>query len=169
MSVDTSIPRQELGAATLNRKWFIDVDTAAPAGPASWIGIFGVQELKPTADYTSQDTSDMSSGYKSDTVTALGWGYELKLIRKTQRSTPASYDPGQEFLRSAAATMGGDNSVHIRVYEMNGATGPKVEAYAGYCSVTWEPDGGGMDAVETVTVKLTGQGAKTSITHPTQG
>lgn len=163
---DTSVARVELGAATLNRKWFIDVDTAVPPGAATWIGVFGVQEFKLTMSADSQDTSDMSSGYKSDTITALSWGAEMKLIRKTQKTTATAYDPGQELLRLAAQGMGLANRVHVRFYEMNGATGPKVEAYDGYVSVTWEPDGGDMTAVDTVTVKLTGQGQRNTITHP---
>jgi hypothetical protein len=35
-----------------------------------------------------------------------------------------------------------------------------------FATVTWSPDGGGMDALSTVSVTLTGQGERKAITHP---
>ena len=104
---DTSIPRVTLGPATLNRKWYLDVDTT-PSGAATWVGVFGVSDFKPTKDYTDQDTSDFSSGYNSSAITALGWGVEMKVIRKTQAALLTAYDPGQEFLRTVAENLGID-------------------------------------------------------------
>ena len=162
---DTSVARVALGAATLNRKWFIDVDST-PSATATWLGVFGVTEFKPATDAVTQDTSDFSSGYKSETVTALGWSVEFKLSRKVTAASATAYDPGQEFLRLLGMEMGIANRAHIRWYEMNGSTGPKIEAYDGYASVSWSDEGGDFSKASEVTVKLTGQGARNTITHP---
>ena len=42
----------------------------------------------------------------------------------------------------------------------------RSEAYSGYAAVSWAPDGGGMDGLDTASVTLTGQGPRVSITHP---
>jgi len=47
--------------------------------------------------------------------------------------------------------------------------GPRVEAYQGWAAVTWSPSGGAMDALDQVSVTLTGQGQRTAITHPDGG
>lgn len=157
--------RVPLGASTLNRKWYLDVDTSATATP-TWIGVFGIGEFKPNVEATMQDDSDFDSGgYKSSTATALAWSLEFKVSRKTIAATPTSYDPGQEALRLAQDELGDGNRVHVRWYEMTPG-GPRVEAYEGYAAVSWSPDGGSMDALDTVSVVLTGQGKRTAITHP---
>lgn len=162
---DTSVARQELGAPTLNRKWYLDVDNATN-GAAAWIGVYGVQEFKDAVAATTQDASDFAGGgWKSTVVTANQWSCELKVKRAPTAAEPTAYDPGQEVLRKAAVQMGTGNRVHVRWYEMEPG-GPRVEAYEGYASVTWSPDGGGMDALSTVTVTLNGTGKRVDITHP---
>ena len=161
----TKVP---LGAGTLVRKWYCDINSNTYAAP-TWVGVFGVEDFKPALDPSVQDDSDYDSlGYKSSTITALGWTLELKLARKVTAASATVYDPGQELLRAAAETMGASNRVDVRWYEMGSATGvgPKIEAYRGYAAVSWSEDGGGMDALDTVSVTLTGQGARTAITHP---
>lgn len=163
MTVPTRTP---LGASTLNRKWYVDVDSALPAGPAAFIGVFGITDFKPLNDPTKQDDSDFDSeGYKSEVVTALAWGAEVKVARKTTASDATAYDPGQEILRIASNKQGVENRVHIRYYEMTPG-GPRVEAWEGYVSVEWAEDGGNMEATDTVTVKLSGQGKRVAIAHP---
>lgn len=164
--MSSTVPEREpLGASTLNRKWYLDVDTSATSTP-SWIGVFGLTEFKPGKDTTLQDDSDFDSeGWKSQTATALAWMLEAKVSRKTVQGAPTTYDPGQEALRLASDEMGTDNTVHVRWYEMTPG-GPRVEAYEGYAAVTWNPDGGGMDALDVVAVNLTGQGKRIPITHP---
>ncbi|VXB81942.1 phage tail tube protein [Aeromicrobium sp. 9AM] len=162
MTVTTKEP---LGADTLNRKWYLDVNAGTTEAP-DWVGIFGMTEFKPSKDPTSQDSSDFDSeGWKSSTVTALGWGAEGKLKRSVRRADATAYDPGQEILRAASDGMGTDNSVEIRYYEVTPG-GPQVEAYQGFVSVEWTPDGGGMDALDMVSFKLNGQGKRNVITHP---
>ncbi|HET6915574.1 MAG TPA: IPT/TIG domain-containing protein [Acidimicrobiales bacterium] len=161
----TATTRTPLGASTLVRKWYLDVNTGTTASPV-WTGVFGVLNFTPSLNPTLQDDSDFDSqGYKSSTVTALDWGCSLTVSRKTQVNAPTVYDPGQEKLRTTSLLQGVQNSVQIRFYEM-APGGPRVEAYMGNAAVSWSPSGGAMDALDEVAVTLTGQGQRQSITHP---
>lgn len=162
MTVPTRTP---LGASTLNRKWYLDINTGTTEAP-SWVGVFGLLEFKPNIEPTLQDDSDFDSeGYKSQNVTALAWALEFKVGRKTIEGSPTAYDPGQEALRLASEEMGENNKVHVRWYEMT-PDGPRAEAYEGFAAVSWTPDGGGMDANDSASVALTGKGKRNAITHP---
>jgi hypothetical protein len=162
MASTTKVP---LGAATLNRKWYLDVNDGSHAAP-DWVGVFGVSDFKAGKEPSLQEDSDFDSGgWKSSTVSALAWSLELKLERKVTVADPTAYDPGQEILREASDNMGVTNTVEVRWYEVTDA-GPAVEAYQGYAAVSWNPDGGNMEALDTVSVTLTGQGARNVITHP---
>lgn len=163
--VNTVPARTPLGASTTNRKWWFDVED--PAAPGVPVGVFGIGEFKfKPSEASQQDDSDFDGeGFKSSTVTALTWGGEGKLHRKTRSSDSTAYDPGQEILRKAARGMGAANRLKVRVYEME-PEGPRVEAYSGYCLVTWSPDGGNMEALDTVSFALVGQGKCSEIAHP---
>lgn len=163
MPATTKVP---LGASTLNRKWYLDVDTSATSTP-TWTGVFGIGEFQPTENLTLQDDGDFDSGgYGSDTATEIKWGATCKLRRKATAAAPDEYDPGQEALRLAGSELGVENRVHVRFYEMNGADGPQVEAYEGYATVQWNPDGGDKAALSMVSVVLSGQGKRNAIAHP---
>jgi len=167
-------PRVPLGADTLARDWWVDVNIGS-FGTPNWIPINGWTDLKPTFNPTTQDSSDYdSAGYKDSAVTAIEWGLTGKIGRKTQSSTPTAYDQGQEVLRVAAEQMGNGNRVDVRFYKNPGGIGgsasnPRVEAYRGYTNVQWEPDGGGMEGLDSVSITLGGKGQRTSITHPEDG
>ena len=162
MTVPTRTP---LGASTLVRKWYLDVNTGTDAAPV-WTGVFGMLNFQPSFTPTLQDDSDFDAqGYKSSTVTALEWGASLTVSRKVVDNAPTTYDPGQEKLRAVSETQGTSNHVQVRFYEMTPG-GPRVEAYSGHVAVTWSPQGGAMDALDTVQVTLTGQGQRSDITHP---
>jgi hypothetical protein len=162
-------PKVPLGASTTNRKWWLDVDSSDGSGAATYIGVYGIQEFKDAVEPTSQDDSDFDgNGWKSETVTALAGKLEFKVGRNTLASDSESYDPGQEKLRLASRKTGVANRVRVRYYEME-PDGPRVEAYEGWAGVSWSPDGGGMDALSTVTVTLTFQGEPKVITHPDSG
>ena len=162
----TATTKTPLGASTTNRKWYVDVDSSDMSGDATYIGVFGIQEFKDNVEPTSQDDSDFDgNGWKSETVTALLGKLEFKVGRKTQQNVRTAYDPGQEILRKASRKTGVGNQVRVRYYEME-PDGPRVEAYEGYASVSWTPDGGGMDATSTATVTLTFQGEPKEIPHP---
>lgn len=165
---DTSIARAGLGATTVNRKWYLDVDSAGSQASPTWVGVFGVTEFKPAKASTRQDTSDFSSAWKGGQVTALEWSLEGKFKRATIANSAVAYDPGQEFLRTKSDSVGVAARVHLRWYEME-PSGPRVEAYEGWGTVEWSEDGGGMDANSTVTFKVNGDGARTPITHPQTG
>ena len=147
------------------RRWYLDVNTGTHGSP-TWTGVFGIEDFKPAMDPEVKDDSDYnSSGYKSSTISAIGWNVEMKLARKSTAAAATAYDPGQEVLRAASMLMGASNRVEVRFYEME-PSGPRVEAYQGYAAVSWTEDGGDMATLATITVKLTGQGVRTSITHP---
>lgn len=166
--VSTATTKVPLGASTTNRKWYLDVDSSTTSTP-TWVGVFGITEFQDALEPTLQEDSDFDSdGYKSQTKTASAWSLTTKVARKVTTALATAYDPGQEILRLAANENGVANSVHIRWYEMEPG-GPRVEAYQGKAAVSWSPDGGGMDALSTVSVTLTGQGKRNAITHPAVG
>lgn len=162
MPATTPVP---LGADTTARKWRLDINNGTYVEP-SWLQFAGMIDFKPAIAADVKDDSDYDSGgYKSSTVTALGWTVEIKAGRKVQADAPTTYNPAQELVREASALMGAANRLDVRFYEME-PDGPRVEAYRGFVAAEWTEDGGSMDALSTVTVKLTGQGARTAITHP---
>jgi len=159
--------RVALGATTLARKWAMDVDTNYGIGAPIWTGVFGMTEFAPTGTPGLQADSDYDSGgYTSSTVTTQEWGATATLRRGVVAAAPTTYDPGQEYLRLRSANMGPSNTAHIRYYELNGAGGPKVEAYEGYVAVQYTNNGAGPDGLSTAGLTLTGQGVRLPITHP---
>lgn len=145
--------------STLARKYRVDVELT----PSTWTQVKGLQEFKPALNPDLQDDGVYDDeGWGSQTKTGLAWTAELKLIRRVGAAAPTTYDPGQEGLRAAAEVFGSDGVVHVRWYDKEG--GP--EAYDGYAEVSWVPDGGNRTALETVTVTLTGKGARNTISNP---
>lgn len=168
----TTVPaRQQLGASTTNRLWWLDVvDPNADDSTEVWVPVSGVQEFKPKpSDAGTQDDSDFDGGgFKSSAVTSQNFGAEGKVGRKvvpaTGDATP-TYDPGQEIIRKTAEKIGVENRLKARWYEMEPG-GPRVEAKTGYFNATWSPDGGGADALNTASFALNGLGAPLSSAHP---
>ena len=116
-------------------------------------------------DEASVLAGEGEDAFAAQNVTALLGKLEFKVGRKTLASDNEAYYPGQEKLRLASRKTGVGNRVRVRYYEME-PDGPRVEAYEGWASVGWTPDGGGMDALSTATVVLTFQGEPKPITHP---
>lgn len=137
-------------------------------GPV-WTVVRGRTDFKPGLDSTLQEDSDMDSlGWKSQTRTAAMWKMEFKVVRKAMASVlsggaTTSYDPGQEALRIAGDQIGPYNTVSCRWYKLGAV---RTEAYQGYAAVSWSPDGGSMDGLDTATVTLDGQGQRVAIAHP---
>lgn len=138
-----------------------------------WLKIRGVKNLVAAVATTMQDDSDYDSGgWGSQTATKLAWTLTMTLARKTlliggnwtSGAPKAQYDPGQEALRSVASTLGDSNTIPVRWCDMDPSA--RVEAYTGNATVDWTEAGGAMDALDDVNVVLTGQGARTAITHP---
>jgi hypothetical protein len=166
------LDRTVLGPSTLVGKWCLDVNTnvdgnglpvyAAP----TWTAVNGVTEITPKHDPTVQGDRDTdSAGYGSSTVAGLEWGVDVKCARKVKADDIDAYDVGQEFLRALANKIGILNRADVRYYEVT-ASGPIAEAYRGYACVTYNPDGGAMDAISEVAITMAGQGARETITHP---
>lgn len=159
------VDRTALAASTVDRKWYLDVNTNTHSSP-TWTAVNGIMEFVGAKESSLQDDSDFDGGgWKSSTVTALGWSLEFKVKRAPTVASATTYDTGQEKLRTLSDLEGTANKAEVRFYEVT-ASGPAVEAYQGYAAVSWSPDGGSMDATDTVTVTLTGIGARTAITHP---
>src|SRR6478752_1597366 len=151
--------RTPLGSTQLARDYWLDVNIGTTASP-NWIGVFGLMEFTPTQAPTTQD----SAGYGDEDITAIKWSCTGKLKRAVQAADGTLYDPGQEVLRNAANQLGNGNRVEIRYYEMPGGTiggaGPHIEAFQGFVNVQWNPDGGGQDALRTVSLTLGGKGKR---------
>lgn len=159
------IDRTPLGAATLVRKWYLDWNSGTYGAP-SWVAVNGVVEFTPKITPVLQDDSDYdSAGYGSQAKTALNWTADLKVGRKVRTTDPTLYDAGQEGIRAAAKAFGSAGIVDVRFYEVT-ASGPIAEAYRGYAEVTYEHGGGGMTALDTASIILTGRGELDTITHP---
>jgi hypothetical protein len=161
-----------LGGDTLNRKWWLDYNSGTHAAPV-WVPVNGVSDFKFGYTPTMQDDSDFdSAGAKSQGTTAYEWVLECKLQRKVTIADETVYDTGQEYIRAAAKRkIGMANVIEVRWYEMNidddgTVIGPTEEAYMGYVNAGWGEEGGGMDALDTVSVALSGRGAYEDITHP---
>lgn len=160
-----------LGASTTARKWYVDVDANDGVGTASWLPVLGATNVvfNPDNAHLEDDSDYDSGGYQSQTKTAAAWSATLTVARKSLTSDTTAYDPGQEHLRTKSiGKFGVSNAVTVRIYEME-PNGPRVEAYTGKASVSWQPQGGPMTALDTVQVTLTGQGELSSISHPDTG
>ena len=161
----TTTDRTVLGEALLNGTWWLDVNTGTEALPV-WLPVNGIYDFKDSLESKTTDVSDFNSeGWADSQAVGKSWGLEFKVWRKRQISAIA-YDPGQEFLRLANG-----ESVEVRWYEMSGdgtltSGDPRVESYEGRASVKWSPDGGKVDDPKSVSVSLTGKGARMSVTHP---
>lgn len=138
---------------TIQSKWRLDVEIATV-----YTQVRAISSFTPAVNPTIQDASDYdSAGWGSDARTLRKWENTMTVMRKEDTT---GYDPGQEFLRAAANA--GD-LVTCRWYERDVADG---EAYSGSALVVWEPQGGDTTILSTVNVRLLGQGARTTITHP---
>ncbi|HJQ00080.1 MAG TPA: IPT/TIG domain-containing protein [Jatrophihabitans sp.] len=153
---------QEVLVSTGARKWKLDVDISAAQDGTEYIPVRAMSDFQPSNPSTMQDDSDYDSdGFGSDAKTGSKWANVLKLIRK-KGVTSNVYDPGQETLRLASNEFGGAGVVRVRWYERDGGG----EAWEGYAQVQWSEDGGNSTALSTVSVTLSGQGARTPITNP---
>jgi len=147
--------------STLARKFKVDVNTGTVGSPV-WRQVRGIADLKPTIESNMEDDSDYgSNGWASEVKTQLKWALEIKLGRKIGVTTEAE-DLGQKTLREASTEFGSAGTVQVRWYDRDG--GP--EAYSGFASVGWAPEGGDAKALDIATATLSGNGARTDITNP---
>ena len=155
------IARTDAGVNVAGDRFVVDIET----GTTTYVGVMGVSSSTPIYEVDTEDVSDQGSGYwKDEQATVRSWGHELELRRK---HIDGEYDPGQELIRVAAQGDPADNVLTIRVYERNtGADAPKVEAWTGKVTASWEEQGGGQGDKAVVKVVLTGRGPRVNITHP---
>lgn len=157
----SAVDATEQLVSTLARKFRVEVNTGTTAEPV-WTQVRAIADLKPSIDTNLEDDSDYDSeGWQSQVKTQLGWALEIKMGRKIGFSSE-TYDPGQEFLRAASTSFGTDGTVEVRWYDRE--AGP--EAYQGFATVGWSPEGGDTKTLDMVTVTLTGSGKRRDITNP---
>ena len=157
--------RSELGAPTHSKKWYVDVNDGTEEAP-DWVPVNGINNFRQVVSPITKDNSSYASeGWGSNVVTKLNWSLEFKAWRNVDPADAEAYDDGQEILRAAADVLGITGRRQVRWYEME-EDGPRVEAYDGWVSVEWKPDGGSDEDIESVTVTLQGQGKRNAITHP---
>lgn len=157
----SAVDSTEKLSSTLQKSWKLDVNTGTVSVPV-WTPVRAIGELKDTIDPNLEDDSDYDSGdWGSDVVTQLKWGLEVKVGRKVG-VTSGALDPGQESLRAAASHTGAESIRQVRWYDRFG--GP--EAYSGFGSISWQPEGGDSKALKVATIKISGSGDRADITNP---
>ncbi|MGD3112633.1 phage tail tube protein [Streptomyces sp. YGL11-2] len=145
----------------LARRYRLELDTSKDGTPA-WAVIPGITEFTPKVEPTQQDvTTYDAEGWSEQAVTMLAWSVEVTLAHRAHPVTGV-FNAAQEALRKASMSFGAASYVRVRYYDRNGAP----DAQEGTALVTWEPEGGGPDEVDTIKVTLTGSGPLTEITNP---
>lgn len=153
--------------STLARKFKVEVLPGASdpeqAG-ATWLPVRGIQELTPSKDDNLEDDSDYDSdGWTSQTRTGQSWGLELSVARKQSGAgVTLAYDPGQELIRAASDQFGVDGTVWVRWFNRDGGD----EAYQGRAQAGFTDNGGGVTALSTASITLTGNGKRERIENP---
>lgn len=158
--MSTPTPPAETETA-LARRYRLELNTGTDTTP-TWILVPGVQEFAPKVEPTQQkSTTYDDEGWADSTVTELTWSIETKLAHRCHPTTGV-FNAAQERLRLASENFGSASRVHVRYYDREG----RDEAYEGRALVTWEPDGGAADDLDTIKVTLTGKGKRTKIANP---
>jgi hypothetical protein len=160
-----SRPEQPAETVTaLARRYRLEVDMA-PTGSATtpeWALVPGITEFTPTAEPTIQDVSTYDTdGWAEQAKTMLTWQIELTIAHRAHPVT-GQFNAAQEWLRRSALAFGAAAYVHLRFYDRFGAQ----DAHEGSALVTWEPEGGGPDEVDTISVTLSGNGPLVPIPNP---
>lgn len=153
--------------STLARKFKVEVLAGAedPEGASPvWLPVRGIQELTPSKEDNLEDDSDYDSdGWTSQVRTGQSWGLEMTVGRKMAGAAEAlTYDPGQELIRAASDQFGVDGTVWVRWFNREGGD----EAYQGRAQAGFTDNGGGVTALSTAGISLTGTGKRERITNP---
>ncbi|MFE1770267.1 phage tail tube protein [Streptomyces sp. NPDC059008] len=148
----------------LARRYRLELDMGTDGTPA-WTLVPGITEFTPKVEPTQQDvTTYDADGWSEQAVTMLAWSIETTLAHRAHPTTGA-FNAAQETLRRASMSFGAGSYVRVRYYDRNGAP----DAQEGTALVTWEPEGGGPDEVDTIKVTLTGSGPLIEIANPVAG
>lgn len=162
--MSTPTPPAETVTA-LARRYRLELDMGTAPETPVWTLVPGVTEFTPKIDPTQQEvTTYDAEGWSEQAVTMLAWSIEATIAHRAHPTTGV-FNAAQESLRKAARSFGAASYVRVRYYDRTGA----ADAQEGTALVTWEPDGGGPDAVDTIKVTLTGSGPLTEITNPVAG
>ncbi|WP_203632915.1 phage tail tube protein [Streptomyces halstedii] len=158
-----STPTPAESVTALARRYRLDLDMGGGEDDTGdWVLVPGITAFQPKVTPTQQDvTTYDAEGWSEQAVTMLAWSVELTLAHRAHPVT-GKFNAAQEALRKAAKMFAADSYVSVRYYDRNGAD----DAQQGMALVTWEPDGGGPDAVDTVKVTLTGSGPLVEIDNP---
>lgn len=151
-------------APDLAKKWLIRINTGSVAAPA-WTPLGGMSQYTPRQDVVKQDGTTFDSGLYKGTqfVVQLGWGGSGTVLRV--RDT-AIEDPGQRAIRlNAIPQTPTETPTTLGVQVIDRFGGPD-ENVQGIAAITWEPQGGGPDAMLTVNFVMDGEGFPTPIANP---
>lgn len=159
--MSTPTPPAETVTA-LARRYRLELDTGTVPATPVWSLVPGITEFTPKIEPTQQEvTTYDAEGWSEQAVTMLAWSIEATLAHRAHPTTGV-FNAAQEALRKASRAFGAKSYVRVRYYDRNGAD----DAQEGTALVTWEPDGGGPDEVDTIKVTLTGSGPLIEITNP---
>ena len=157
----TTPPPVEETVTALARRYRLELDMGTTGTP-SWSLVPGITEFTPAVEPTHQEvTTYDEEGWGEHAVTKLDWTVELTLAHRAHPET-GQFNAAQEALRRASRSFGVASYVHVRYFDRNGAD----DAYEGRALVTWEPDGGSPEDVDTISVTLTGSGMLREIENP---
>lgn len=124
--------------------------------------LVGVMELTSKFEPTVKGTSTYDGGGAAgNTVTGNAWSLEIKLLHYRDPDTKIE-NPVHAKLRAAGAAQLEANKVEVQWYDVLDG----IEAYEGLACVTWAPDGGDHEEINSVTVTLTGDGPRLDIDNP---
>ncbi|MFG7941186.1 hypothetical protein DEH18_33435 [Streptomyces sp. NHF165] len=158
--MSTPTPPAETVTA-LARRYRLELDTGKD-GTETWALVPGITEFTPKIEPTQQDTTTYDAeGWSEQTTTMLAWSIEVTLAHRAHPES-GKFNAAQETLRKASMRFGDASYVQVRYYDREG----RDDAYQGRALVTWEPDGGGPDEVDSIKVTLTGSGPLKEITNP---
>lgn len=138
--------------------WRLDVLSGV-----TWLQVNWILSGLPLARQTTLENVVplKSEGWAWPVKQSQSWAGQVTVTRRLARTSPATYDAGQEALRSASDTESG--AVRVRWYKTEGVN---LEAYEGTALVDWQHVAGGAGTPDRAQVSLTGQGPRILITHP---
>ena len=157
-----TLPRVALDAskASFARNWWFDVDI-----DGDWTAVRGVNNCGFDLPVSMDSITPLNSGgWDFPVKSSMGWAVSLTVSRKPTRDAVPVYDAGQEALRDAAEDQWG--TIKLRWYKVDSVS---LEAYSGTGIVQYVAGGGGPEDLDSASVSITGQGARSRITFPAVG
>ncbi|MDG4832430.1 IPT/TIG domain-containing protein [Solwaraspora sp. WMMD1047] len=150
----------------LARRMAIDIDIAAfPA--VDWERLLGVEEMKPIDEpRVESDEAYDDEGAMREVFTGYRWAYEIKLLHRTA-ADGVTVNPVHAFLKAKFKAMKTSGTAAgefgVRVYDRAGLE--QAEQGRAYVK-SWNPDGGGPGARDTISLVIQGQGPMSLVDNP---